>query len=59
VHYGLAEQRVTERATVLAAAYAAHPERFPASLRHPPARPTEVWINPPRKASAESPPAGG
>ena len=29
VHYGLAEQRVAERATVLATAYAAHPERFP------------------------------
>jgi putative transposase len=32
VHYGLAEQRVTARATVLARAYTAHPERFPSGL---------------------------
>jgi putative transposase len=30
VHFGLAEQRVAERAAVLTAAYAAHPERFSA-----------------------------
>src|SRR5438046_6703864 len=30
VHFGLAEQRVAERAGVAASAYAAHPERFPA-----------------------------
>jgi len=48
VHYGLAEQRVAARAIVLAAAYAVHPERFPGGLPQPPARPTEVWINPPR-----------
>ena len=47
VHYGLADQRVTARATVLAAAHAAHPERFVAGLPRPPARPTAVWINPP------------
>jgi putative transposase len=48
VHQGLPEQRVAARATVLATAYAAHPERFPAGLPHPPARPMEVWINPPK-----------
>jgi putative transposase len=48
VHHGLAEQRVASRATVLAAAYTAHPERFSAGQPHPPARPTEVWINPPK-----------
>ena len=48
VRYGLAEQRVAARATVLATAYAAHPERFPRGLPQPPARPMEVWINPPR-----------
>ena len=48
VHRGLAEQRVAARATVLTAAYTAHPERFPAGLPHPPARPVEVWINPPK-----------
>ena len=31
---------------MLATAYAAHPERFPGGLPQPPARPTEVWINP-------------
>jgi putative transposase len=48
VHHGLAEQRVAARATVLASAYAAHPERFPAGLPHPPTRPVEVWINRPK-----------
>ena len=33
------------RATVLAAAYAAHLERFSGGLPQPPARPMEVWIN--------------
>jgi putative transposase len=47
VHHGLAEQRVAARATVLATAYATHPERFLAGLPHPPAPPVEVWINPP------------
>jgi putative transposase len=47
VHHGLADQRVAARARVLAAAYAAHPERFVGGLPQPPARPTEVWINPP------------
>jgi len=48
VHHGLAEQRVAARATVLATAYAAHPERFPRGLPQPPARPLEVWINRPK-----------
>ena len=47
VHHGLAVQRAAARATVLATAYAAHPERFPGGLPQPPACPTEVWINPP------------
>jgi putative transposase len=45
VHHGLAEQRVAARATVLATAYAAHPERFSAGPPVPAAMPTEVWIN--------------
>jgi len=55
-HHGVAEERVAARATVLAAAHAAHPERFPAGRPHPPARPGEVWINPPapRTLSARS-----
>jgi len=48
VHHGLAEERVAARAAVLARAYAAHPERFSAGRPHPPARPVEVWINPPK-----------
>jgi putative transposase len=55
VHYGLADQRVAARAGVLAAAYAAHPDRFVAGVPRPPARPTEVWINPPRIAVASTP----
>jgi putative transposase len=50
VHHGVAEQRVAARATVLATAYAAHPERFPAGRPHPSAPPVEVWINPPTSA---------
>ena len=53
VHHGAAEQRVAARATVLATAYAEHPERFPAGLPHPPARPVEVWINPPKIRATE------
>ncbi len=48
VHHGLAEERVAARAAVLTRAYAAHPERFPCGAPHPPARPVEVWINPPK-----------
>jgi len=46
VHFGLAAQRLAVRADVLAMAYAAHPERFPAGRPAPPAAPTRVWINP-------------
>ncbi len=53
VHRGLAEHRVAERAAVLATAYAAHPERFPAGQPKPAAAPTEVWINPPKTRAAE------
>ena len=53
VHHGRAEQRVAARATVLATAYAAHPERFPAGQPQPPAWPGEVWINPPKTRATE------
>ncbi len=53
VHHGRAEQRVAARASILTAAYAAHPERFPAGRPQPPARPTEVWINSPATGSTE------
>jgi putative transposase len=47
VHYGLAEQRLAKRAAVLAAAYAAHPERFPHGVPTPDTLPHAVWINKP------------
>jgi putative transposase len=53
VHYGLAEKRVEARARVLAAAYAAHPERFVGGRPLPPALPSEVWINKPKAALVE------
>jgi hypothetical protein len=53
VHYGLAEQRVAARASVLATAYAAPPERFPGGLPQPRACPQEVWINRPRTPVTE------
>jgi putative transposase len=53
VHYGLADARVAARAETLAAAHAAHPERFLRGVPHPPARPTAVWINPPKPRATE------
>ena len=47
VHFGQAPALFQGRQQVLAAAYAAHPERFVRGLPQPPALPTEVWINPP------------
>jgi putative transposase len=47
VHYGLAEAKREQRAQVLAAAFARHPERFPGGLPRPKAVPSAVWINPP------------
>lgn len=47
VHYGHAEEVIEKRNQVLAAAYAAHPDRF---VRKPPTAdepPAEVWINEP------------
>jgi len=47
VHSGLAAHRLAERAAVLAAAYAAHPERFPRGVPTPGTLPRAVWINKP------------
>jgi putative transposase len=49
VHYGRAELVRARRADVLSAAYTAHPERFVRKLPTPPALPTAVWINQPRR----------
>jgi putative transposase len=47
VHYGVAEGVRDHRTIVLAAAYAAHPERFVRGVPQPAPLPTAVWINPP------------
>jgi putative transposase len=52
VHYGQAEAIHAGRTQVLAAAYAAHPERFVRKPPSPPALPTAAWINPPKTQSA-------
>jgi len=53
VHYGRAQQRVDQRAAVLAAAQLAHPERFVRGAPKPPALPTAVWINKPKEAAPD------
>jgi putative transposase len=50
VHTGRALQLHQQRQGVLAAAYAAHPERFVRGLPQPPALPSAVWLNPPLPA---------
>jgi putative transposase len=53
VHFGLAEGKRAARAIVLAAAYAATPDRF---VRRPPTPallPTAAWINPPKLLVSE------
>jgi putative transposase len=47
VHFGHAESIHLERARVLQAAYAAHPERFVRQLPVPPRLPGVAWINKP------------
>jgi hypothetical protein len=51
VHYEVAASVREQRQHVLAAAYAAHPERFVKGLPHPADLPRAVWINPPAKKS--------
>ncbi len=51
VHHGRAQHRIDERAVVLAAAHAAHPERFVRGVPRPTALPTAVWINKPKTAT--------
>lgn len=47
VHFGRVDQVNEVRASTLAAAYAAHPERFVRKPPEPPRVPTAVWINKP------------
>ena len=48
VHDGQAQDAYDTRSAVLAAAYAAHPERFVRQAPRPPQLPTAAWINPPK-----------
>jgi putative transposase len=54
VHYGRAEQVRAERAAVLNAAYAAHPERFVRTPPAPPKLPTVAWINQPAEEAVST-----
>jgi putative transposase len=49
VHYGHAKELHAGRARVLAAAYAATPERFVRGAPQPPTLPTAAWINKPTR----------
>jgi putative transposase len=51
VHYGQAQAAYDARSQVLAAAHAAHPERFVRQAPRPPQLPTAAWINPPTPTS--------
>jgi putative transposase len=52
VYYGRAENRLAHRHTVLQAAYAEHPERFPHGPPRPQMLPAATYINPPSRARA-------
>ena len=52
VHFGQAPTVRAQRQQVLAAAYAAHPERFVKGRSQPADLPRAVWINPPAKNTA-------
>jgi putative transposase len=49
VHYGRDAAVRQQRAVVLDAAYAEHPERFVRKPPQPPALPAAVWINKPEE----------
>ena len=55
VHSGLAPEVIRQRQDVLAAAYAARPERFVAGPPHAAEPSAEVWINPPLPVCAVDP----
>jgi putative transposase len=54
VHFGTAGLVRTERARVLDAAYAAHPERFVNKPPTPPGLPGPAWINKPKEVEGQS-----
>jgi len=49
VHYGKTNQKLVKRQTILAAAFAAHPERFTNGFPKPAEPSAAVWINPPKR----------
>jgi putative transposase len=51
VHHGTAQALHQQRARVLDAAYARHPERFVGRAPVPPELPTAAWINKPKEAA--------
>jgi putative transposase len=51
VHFGRGQAKLEERERTLAAAWAAHPERFVRGIPQPKPLPEAVWINPPNEAS--------
>jgi putative transposase len=53
IHHGTAEQVRAQRAIVLDAAYAAHPERFVRKPPEPPKLPNTAWINQPEPDTQE------
>ena len=53
VHHGAAAQVIEHRGAVLAAAYAAHPERFVRRAPQPAQPPSAVWINPPKEVNGK------
>ncbi len=52
VHHGQAKQTHADRQRVLAAAYAARPERFVRHAPAPPPLPAAAWINKPDSEEA-------
>jgi putative transposase len=52
VHHGHAHTVRAQRAVILSAAYAEHPERFVRKPPQPPKLPTNSWINPPEQTEA-------
>lgn len=54
VHYGRAPQVLAARSATLAAAYAAHPERFVGGVPKPADLPNAVYINPPERAKDQT-----
>ena len=59
IHSGLAAGKWQQRAEVLRAAYAAHPERFPRGVPVPPPLPTAAWINKPPAPALAVPEGAG